>query len=69
MSTEPEDLTLRYLRRLDAKMDTILAEVKDLKLRMTSLERLVGSNGTSEMEHYASVMGRMDRFDDRTRPR
>ena len=25
----------------------------------------IGSNAASEMEHYASVMGRMDRFDDR----
>jgi len=39
--------------------------VTELKQRMSDVERQLGRNAASEMEHYASVMGRMDRTDNR----
>ena len=45
MSDEPENLTLNYLRRLDAKMDRLIGDVHDVKIRLTSVEEaLVGVN-------------------------
>lgn len=40
-------------------------DIRDMKLRLTGIARQLGSNAASETEHYASVMARMDRFDDR----
>jgi uncharacterized protein (DUF433 family) len=38
MADEPENLTLRYLRSLDAKVYWVLAELGELKTRMGRLE-------------------------------
>ena len=43
MSEEPDSLVLRYLRRIDEKLDRLVDDVADLKGRMTSVgEGLVG---------------------------
>ena len=55
MAEEPDNLTLVYLRRLDQKMDRVLEDVQDLKVRMTHVE-----------EGLAGVNRRLDRMD--TRP-
>ena len=55
MAEEPDNLTLVYLRRLDPKMDRVLEDVQDLKVRMTHVE-----------EGLAGVNRRLDRMD--TRP-
>lgn len=52
MATEPDNLVLVYLRRLDEKMDRVIDDVHDLKVRMTSLEEAV-----------AGINRRMDRFE------
>ncbi len=65
MSDKPEDLTLRYLRRIDENIGLLRADVSELKQRMSDVERQLGRNAASEMEHYASVMGRMDRLENR----
>ena len=59
MADEPSNLLLEYMRRFDAKLDGVIEDVGDLKVRMTSLE-----------ERYAHVkMGlavvqrRIDRVD------
>lgn len=59
-----EMLMAMMQRTLDIQRETA-ADIRDMKLRLTGIERQLGSNAASEMEHYASVMGRMDRFDDR----
>ena len=41
--SEPENLVLVYLRRLDEKMDHLLDGVQDLKRRMTLLELQVST--------------------------
>ncbi|MBF0355899.1 MAG: hypothetical protein HQL43_11750 [Alphaproteobacteria bacterium] len=63
------DVTLELLgqmmqRSLDMQRE-LAADVRELKSRMTDIERGLGRNAASETEHYASVMGRMDRVDDR----
>jgi predicted nucleic acid-binding Zn-ribbon protein len=43
MVDEPENLTLRMFRHLDAKLDTIMDRIHDLTSRMSSVEdQLVG---------------------------
>jgi tetrahydromethanopterin S-methyltransferase subunit G len=41
MSEEPDNLVLRYLRRMDEKLDRVIDDIADLKRRMTSLEQAV----------------------------
>ena len=38
MPTEPDNLTLVYLRRIDEKVDRLSEDVRDLKVRMTGVE-------------------------------
>ena len=38
MADEPEDMTLRMLRRIDQKIDRIQDDVNDLKTRITAVE-------------------------------
>lgn len=54
MADEPDNLVLVMLRRLDGKMDRIIDDLHDLKVRMTSVEE--GLNG---------VQRRIDRMEDR----
>ena len=68
MSDEPENLVLVYLRRLDAKMDHVIAELQDLKGRVSSLEI-----GQARMRQdiadlysaYAGVQVRLDHIEGR----
>ena len=52
MTDEPDNIYLVYLRRLDEKMDRLIDEVRDLKVRMTGVE-----------EGMAGINRRIDRFD------
>jgi predicted nucleic acid-binding Zn-ribbon protein len=49
---EPDNLVLVYLRRLDEKMDRLLDDMRDLKVRVTGLE-----------EGMAGVNRRLDRME------
>jgi hypothetical protein len=61
MADEPENLTLRALRQADAKLDTILDRVHDLKARVSSVEdQLVGPR-----TDFVRLEHRIDRFDER----
>jgi len=62
---EPDGLTPRMLRALDQKMDRVLMELRETKQRLTAVEIAVGNYASSEMSHYGSLQGRMDRLDDR----
>ncbi len=44
MSDEPENLMLVYLRRLDSKMDRLIADNRELKHRSTTLDVGLASN-------------------------
>ena len=54
MAKEPDNLTLKLLRRLDEKTDRLLDDMHDLKVRITAVE-----------EGLAGVHRRMDRLDER----
>lgn len=52
-----ENLVALYLRRLDGKIDRVLDDIRDLKVRMTAVEgALIGVNR------------RMDQIEDRVDP-
>ncbi len=38
MTDEPDNLVLQYLRRFDAKLDRIVDETLDVKVRLTAVE-------------------------------
>ena len=61
----PESLTLRYLRRLDEKMDRLTADVGELKVRMTSLEQQAANLASTQASHYAILSTRLDRVETR----
>jgi tetrahydromethanopterin S-methyltransferase subunit G len=65
MSDQPENLTLIFLRRLDAKMDRVLEDMVDVKHRLTTLEVQVGQLASTEASHYAGVAQRLDRMEQR----
>ena len=52
MADEPDNMVLISLRRLDEKVDRLIDEVRDVKVRMTGVE-----------EGIAGVNRRIDRFD------
>ncbi len=54
MTSEPENLVLTYLRRMDGKLDRLVDDVRDLKLRMTGTE-----------EGVAGIHRRLDRLEGR----
>ena len=61
MSDEPEKLVLRYLRRLDERMEAVQGEIRDAKNRLGSLESQVSLLHTD----IVHVHHRLDRMDDR----
>ena len=65
MSDEPENILLVYMRRLDAKMDALSTDVRDVKHRLTALEIQVANLSSIEASHYASLAARLDRMEDR----
>jgi DNA repair ATPase RecN len=52
--TEPVDLTLNMLRRIDEKLDRVVEDVHDIKARVTAIE-----------EAQAGIHRRLDRVDTR----
>jgi hypothetical protein len=61
MADEPDNLTLRMLRPVDAKLDTILDRLHDLTARTSSVEdQLVGLR-----TDFVRLEHRVDRFDER----
>ena len=54
MSNEPDNLVLRQLRLMDGKLDRLLDDVHDLKVRVTAVE-----------EGLSGVNRRLDRVEQR----
>jgi len=52
MVAEPDNIVLVYLRRMDEKLDRLIEDVGDLKVRMTALE-----------EGVAGIQRRIDRLE------
>ena len=56
---------LVYLRRLDASMAELRADVADIKHRLRALAIQVGQQVSTEASRYASVAIRLDRIEGR----
>ena len=54
MTTEPDNIVLQYLRRFDEKLDRVVDEMQDVKVRLTALE-----------EGLAGINRRLDRLEGR----
>jgi archaellum component FlaC len=54
MADEPENIVLQYPRRFEAKLDRVVDEMLDVKVRLTSVE-----------EGLAGVNRRLDRLEAR----
>lgn len=65
MTDGPENLTLVFLRRLDTKIDQVLATQGDHGRRLTTLEVSVGNLAATELNHYANTAMRMDQMSER----
>ena len=52
--SEPENLVLRYLPQIDQKVDRLSEDMRDIKVRMSSME-----------QNMTVVQRRLDRVDDR----
>lgn len=59
MADSVENLVLEYLRRLDGKVDGLIDDVRDLKLRASSVEMRLSTMQTD----IARVDTRLDRAD------
>ncbi len=60
MADEPDNLVLIYLRRLDAKMDRIIEDMSDVKLRLTAVEEAV-VRLTHRVDRLESRVDRIER--------
>jgi len=65
MNEDPENLTLVFLRRLDGKLDRLIEDMREVKLRLTTVATTLGNLAATEMSHYAITSGRVDCIDDR----
>ena len=65
MSDAPENLTLVFLRRLDAKIDRMTEDMREVKQRLTGVEIVVGNLAATELSHYAMTAERVDRLSQR----
>ncbi len=59
MAEQPDNLILVYLRRMDAKLDRVIDDVSDLKVRMTNVEEQLAKVELS----IAGVNRRIDRVE------
>jgi hypothetical protein len=67
MTDEPESLTLRMLRQVDGKLDTLMTRFQDATARMASIEdQMVGmrSELSGLRSDFVRLEHRMDRFDE-----
>jgi archaellum component FlaC len=52
MSDRPDSLVLRFIRQVDAKLDRVIDDLGDIKVRVTNVE-----------ENLATLNRRVDRMD------
>ncbi len=68
MADEPANLVLHYLRRFDAKIDTMAADVREMKERLSSVERQTAAMRVDFADlraDFVRIEHRLDRFDQR----
>ncbi len=62
MSDEPDNIVLVYLRRIDATLDRVIADVQDLKPRVTALELGQSRLRSDVADLYGAYAGLQLRF-------
>jgi len=69
MADDPNKNVLDYLReqftRVHTKLDQQIADLGDVKRRLTTLEIQFGQFVATEQSHYGNTMQRLDGFDGR----
>ncbi len=63
--TDPDNLILVYLRRMDTRIERLAEDMREVKLRMTSLEVSLANFASTEASHYGIVSERLDRMEAR----
>jgi len=61
MADTPDQLIFEYLRRMDSKLDRVIEDIGDLKVRMTSVEERLAQVELS----IAGINRRLDRVETR----
>jgi predicted nucleic acid-binding Zn-ribbon protein len=61
MTDNVENLTLKFMRRLDTRLDRLESDIGDIKLRVTATEEHLASI----MMSIAGVNSRVDKIDDK----
>ena len=61
MADEPDNLIVRYLRRLDEKVDRLLDDMREIKQRLSSVEVSVAHLHGD----FAAQSGRIDKLENR----
>jgi hypothetical protein len=59
------NLVLELLRHIQSDQRVIRDDVRELKLRTSTVEHQIAQVIATEAAHYASLAGRLDRVDDR----
>jgi uncharacterized coiled-coil protein SlyX len=68
MADAPDNLIFEYLRRLDAKLDRVIEDIGDLKIRMTAVEERLARTDVAIANLELSIAGvnrRIDRVEAR----
>lgn len=65
MAGDPTNLSLVYLRRLDAKVDQVMDTLNDRERRITAVEGGISNLPATQANHYANTMLRIDAMSDR----
>lgn len=68
MPTEPENMVLALLRRVDTKLDAITVEMRESQSRLALVDRsitLVGQRIDIQTEHTSRLDVRLDRIEAR----
>ena len=65
MSDEPENFMLVFMRRLDAKMDRMGDDIRELKARTIAVEQQLSGLSATVANHYVGTSMRLDRLETR----
>ncbi len=68
MADAPGNLVVEYLRRLDSKLDRVIDDIGDLKIRMTAVEERLARTDVAIANLALSIAGvnrRIDRVEAR----
>lgn len=67
MSDDPDNIVLVYLRRMDAKIDRVVEDIAEVKLRQNDLTRSVATlprEQAGDAEGVAHLQAQIDRMRD-----